>query len=66
MPTWHQQSGRDSVLGHDILRQFLCCHAQKEVLEELEHNFPLDLLVELSEAAMATLQVQSLQPYLAS
>ena len=32
------------------------CHAQKEVLEELEHHFPLDLLVELSEAAIATLQ----------
>ncbi|KAK9903961.1 hypothetical protein WJX75_001419 [Coccomyxa subellipsoidea] len=29
---------------------------QKEVLEELEHHFPLDLLVELSEAAIATLQ----------
>lgn len=32
------------------------CYAQKEVLEELEHHFPLDLLVELSEAAIATLQ----------
>ncbi|BDA45831.1 hypothetical protein COCOBI_07-6180 [Coccomyxa sp. Obi] len=29
---------------------------QNEVLEELQHHFPLDLLVELSEAAIDTLQ----------
>ncbi|CAL8470573.1 g10115 [Coccomyxa elongata] len=29
---------------------------QKEVLEELEHHFPLDLLVDMSEAAIDTLQ----------
>ena len=31
---------------------------QKEVLEELEHHFPLDVLVELSEAAIDTLQAR--------
>ncbi len=39
-----------------ITAKVLLCHMQKEVLEELEHHFPLDLLVDMSEAAIDTLQ----------
>ncbi len=34
------------------------CHVQKEVLEELQHHFPLDLLVDMSEAVIDTLQAR--------
>jgi len=32
-------------------------HVQGEVLEELQHNYPLDLLMALSDAAIGAMQV---------
>lgn len=51
---------RCSDLTHRVLQSILMPgDVQGEVLEELQHNYPLDLLMALSEAAIGALQVRS-------
>ena len=39
-------------------------HLQGEVLEELQHHYPLDLLMALSDAAIGAMQVSNNLSYL--